>query len=66
MSTANRKNPFLITSLVIAALLISSFASIALLPNTTIQGTEGVVANDNIMVQKASATPESNGEETGG
>ena len=66
MSSVNRKDPFLISTLVIATLLISSFASMALTPNSVIQGSERVVAKDNIMLQSASATPEGNGEGGGG
>ena len=66
MSTVSRKDPFLISTLVIAALLISSFASMALIPNTVIQGTERVVAKDNVILQTASATSEGGGETGGG
>ena len=66
MSTVRRKVPFLISTLVIATLLISSFASMALIPNTVIQGTEGVVAKDNVILQPASATSEGGGETGGG
>ena len=66
MSTVSRKDPFLISTLVIAALLISSFASMALIPNTVIQSTERVVSKDNVILQTASATSEGGGETGGG
>ena len=66
MSTVSRKDPFLISTLVIGALLISSFASMALIPNTVIQSTERVVSKDNVILQTASATSEGGGETGGG
>ena len=66
MSTVSRKDPFLISTLVIAALLMSSFASMALIPNIVIQSTERVVSKDNVILQTASATSEGGGETGGG